>query len=102
MAVLLGGILVLPAVSQKASPEVLEYVRAIRVQRGRISYTVDVTISASIPSMSKSGIMQAVKKQDPGGHPEYKPVSFDGDKIIKTDVIARYLQAELEIGRAHV
>ena len=74
----------------------LEYVRAIRVQRGHVSYTVDVTISSTVPSLAKAGILKAIKKQDGEGHPSYEPVSFEGDGMIKTNVIARYLQAEVE------
>ena len=96
LALLLGGALTVPVRGQAVDREVLEYVRAIRVQRGHVSYTVDVTISSSVPSLAKAGILKAIKKQDPEGHPSYEPVSFEGDGMIKTNVIARYLQAEME------
>lgn len=95
LVALLGGVLSFPALAQNVDREVLEYVRAIRVQRGRVAYTVDVTISASIPSLAKTGILKAIKKNSPGDHTSYEPVSFKGDGMIKTDVIARYLNAEL-------
>ncbi len=79
--------------------EVLEYVRAIRVQRGRANYTVDVSISAAVPSLSKKGILRAIKKQAPQGVLTYESMQFDGDGMIKTNVIARYLQAELATSR---
>jgi hypothetical protein len=93
---LLGGALAVPSSGQTVDREVLEYVRAIRVQRNHVSYIVDVTISSSVPSLAKAGILKAIKKQDPDGHPSYEPVSFEGDGMIKTNVIARYLQAEVE------
>ena len=93
---MLGGVFSLPVFGQQADREVLEYVRAIRVQRGRVSYTVDVTISAGIPALSKSGIFKATKKHGVDNNSTYTPVSFNGDGIIKTDVIGRYLNAELE------
>lgn len=77
----------------------LEYVRAIRVQRGQVTYSVDVTISSSVPSLAKAGILKAIKNLDPEGKASYKPVSFEGDGMIKTNVIARYLQAEMESQR---
>ncbi len=93
---LLGGVFSLPGFGQQVDREVLEYVRAIRVQRGRVSYTVDVTISAAIPALSKSGIFKATKRHGTDNNSTYEPVSFNGDGIIKTDVIGRYLNAELE------
>jgi len=98
VALLLGGVFTVPGLAQSKDVDqtVLEYVRAIRVQRGRVSYTVDVTISASVPSLSKAGILKAVKKQSQEDKPSYEPVSFDGDGMIKTNIIARYLQAELD------
>ncbi len=94
-ALLLGGVIGIPSFSQPVDHEVLEYVRAIRVQRDRLMYSVDVTIAASLPGLSKSGIFKATKKHGTDNN-TYEPVSFNGDGIIKTDVIARYLNAEIE------
>jgi len=96
LTLLLGGVFSLPVFGQQVDREVLEYVRAIRVQRGRVSYTVDVTISAAIPALSKSGIFKATKKHGTDNNSSYQPISFNGDSLIKTDVIGRYLNAELE------
>jgi hypothetical protein len=95
-ALLLGVVFSLPVLGQKADREVLDYVRAIRVQRGRVAYSVDVTIEASIPSLAKAGVLKVIKKHSPDEQVSYEPVSFHGDKMIKTDVIARYLNAELD------
>jgi hypothetical protein len=76
-------------------PYVLEYVRQTRVQRGVASYTVDVTFSAEIPSLNKKGVLRAIKRQDPD-HQLYEGMNFQGDGVIKTNVIARYLQAEFD------
>ena len=83
----------------KPDDPVLEYVRAIRVQRGRATYKVNVTISASVPGLSKAGVLRAIKKQAPQGQPRYEAVRFHGDGLIKTNVIGRYLAAELETQR---
>lgn len=93
-------ILALALSGYAASPEaaVLEYVRAIRVQRGRAAYTVDVTISASLPALSKNGVLRAIKKHA-SEHFTYESMLFQGDGLIKNNVIARYLSAEVETQR---
>ncbi len=78
-----------------APEEVLDYVRAIRVQRLSAYYSADVTISASVPSLHKTGVLHAIKKLLPQGL-RYESMLFEGDKLVKTNVIARYLAAELE------
>ena len=97
--VLSAPIWIYGAETEKVDREVLEYVRAIRVQRGRANYTVDVSISAAVPSLSKKGILRAIKKQAPQGVMSYESMLFEGDGLIKTNVIARYLQAELATSR---
>jgi len=79
-----------------ADETVLEFVRATRVQRGRVAYLVDVTISASLPALHKAGVLRAVKKQLPAGRAAYQTLLYNGDGLVKTNVIARYLSAELE------
>ncbi len=73
--------------------------RATRVQRGRVAYLVDVTISASLPALHKSGVLRAVKKQLPAGGAAYQALLYNGDGLVKNNVIARYLSAELEARR---
>jgi hypothetical protein len=78
-----------------ADPHVLEYVRQTRVQRGKARYVVDVTFSASLPALSKKGVLRAIKRQAPQGQ-LYESMNFEGDGLVKTNIIARYLQAEFE------
>jgi len=77
---------------------VWEYVLA-RARQELIPYTVDVSIRAEIPSLKKVGSLHAVRHQAGLGRFNYESVQFEGDKIIKTNVIARYLSAELEAQR---
>lgn len=55
-----------------------------------------VRIEASLPGMSKQGVMEAEKTVAPNGHISYEMKSFTGDNIIKTKVIGLYLSAEQE------
>jgi hypothetical protein len=82
----------------RVDPQVLEYVRQTRVQRGRANYTVDVTFSASLPALSKKGVLRAIKRQAPQGQ-LYESINFEGDGLVKTNIIARYMQAEFNAQR---
>ena len=55
---------------------------------------VDVEIQASLPQLAKQGSMQAVRQTGACERSEYKVISFEGDSIIKQQVIARYLAAD--------
>jgi len=71
------------------------YVQA-RALEENVPYTVDVTITASVPSLKKVGTFQATRRQSPEGKFTYDAMNFIGDNLIKTTVIARYLTAEIE------
>ncbi len=102
MRKLLGIILLLLAAlplwagEPASSPDpILEYIQA-RAQQDKTPYTVDVTITASIPSLGKMGTFHATRRQGPNGKFTYEAINFEGDRLIKTNVIARYLTAEIE------
>ncbi len=88
----------LTTLADSAPDAVLEYVQ-VRSQQEKLPYTVDVTISASIPSMGKVGILRATRHQGGQGTLNYESMQFEGDSLVKTNVIARYLTAELEAQR---
>lgn len=75
-----------------------EFVQA-RYLQDKLPYTVDVTITASIPSMGKVGRLHAMRRHPVEGKFSYEGMQFEGDKMIKTSVISRYLSAELEAQR---
>lgn len=85
-------------VSGATSDELWDYVQA-RYLQDRLPYTVDVTITASIPSMGKLGKLHARRRHPVAGKLSYEGMQFEGDKLIKTNVIARYLSAELDAQR---
>jgi hypothetical protein len=78
--------------------DIWQYVQSRSVQEN-IPYTVDVSISASIPALGKEGHLHAIKHQFDGSRFQYEQMQFDGDGLVKTNVIARYLAAELEAQR---
>ena len=57
-----------------------------------------VEIEASLPRLKKHGIMYGLRLVTGGGRIAYSMLRFTGDNTIKTQVIARYLSAEIERG----
>lgn len=58
--------------------------------------SVEIDIEASLPSLNKSGRMHALKHKVGPEKVTFEVLSFTGDRVIKTEVIARYLTAELK------
>jgi hypothetical protein len=56
--------------------------------------TMEVSIDASIPSLKKEGRLHALRRISELGKITYKVLGFQGDDTIKSEVIARYLEAE--------
>jgi hypothetical protein len=60
-----------------------------------VSFTVQ--IDASLPKLKKHGSMSGVKLLSQTGHSIYRGLQFTGDKLVKTDVIARYLKQDSDV-----
>jgi hypothetical protein len=58
------------------------------------SASMQVDIAASVPKLKEQGKLRALRKISKVGHITYRILGFQGDNTIKTQVIARYLQAE--------
>ena len=58
--------------------------------------SMDVQIEASLPALKKHGRLHALRHISALGHITYKVLGFEGDKTVKNEVIARFLQAEIE------
>ena len=58
--------------------------------------TVQVDIDASVPKLQKHGKLQALKSISKLGKITYHLMGFSGDNSVKTEVIARYLKAEMD------
>ena len=63
-----------------------------------MSFTVQ--IDASLPKLKKHGTMSGVKLLSETGHTVYRGLQFTDDKLVKTDVIARYLKQDSDSGDA--
>jgi len=59
------------------------------------SFTVQ--IEASLPKLKKQGSMSGVKLVSDTGQIVYRGLRFTGDKLIKTDVIARFLTHDVTL-----
>ncbi len=58
--------------------------------------TMKVSIEAKLPELKKKGVLHALRKVSSLGKITYKVLGFEGDNMVKKDVIARYLQAEVK------
>jgi hypothetical protein len=56
---------------------------------------MEIEIRASLPKLKKEGTMHGLKVISASGRVAYKFLRFTGDKLVKTDVIARFLTAEV-------
>uniref|UniRef100_Q026M5 MucB/RseB N-terminal domain-containing protein n=1 Tax=Solibacter usitatus (strain Ellin6076) TaxID=234267 RepID=Q026M5_SOLUE len=55
-----------------------------------------VEIDASLPKMSQTGRLRAIRRLLPFGKPEYQVLEMAGDQTVKQQVIFRYLSAEVK------
>lgn len=87
-----------PPASPRTGDEILKrYLSALETQRELLrNVTMQVDIDAQIPSLGKSGHLTALRRISKVGQVTYQVVSFMGDNMIKKDVIARYISAEVK------
>jgi hypothetical protein len=58
--------------------------------------SMDVEIEANLPKLQKHGRLNALRRISRLGRISYEAVRFEGDKSVKSDIIARYLAAETQ------
>lgn len=74
---------------------IAKYVQAIENQSNALhGACMQVEISASVPKLKEQGRLNALRKISKVGQITYHVLGFHGNNTIKTQVIARYLQAE--------
>jgi len=91
--------LVVPPVLPRMAPELaLEAVRGRAVvQAARLaSYSATTVIHAQLPDMSEQGEFELQKQYSSPRTLAFKAVSFTGDNFVKSNVIVRLLQAEVD------
>jgi hypothetical protein len=73
------------------------YLNAVSQQQGQLrGATMEVEIDAKLPRLNKWGKLNALRYISQIGKISYLMRSFVGDDTVKKDVIARYLQAEIQ------
>lgn len=78
----------------KILQQYLENSRHQRMSFRNVSMTVD--IEAALPSLKKKGRLRALRQISKLGKITYKVLGFAGDNMVKKDVIARYIRAEVK------
>lgn len=71
-----------------------KYVAATQADEQGLQGSMDVDISASVPQLKQRGSLHASRRISDLGRITYRVLGFQGDKTVKNQVIARYLEAE--------
>ena len=58
--------------------------------------SMEVEIDASLPRLKKHGKLHALRRISKLGRITYKVLGFEGDNTVKNEVIARFLQGEID------
>jgi hypothetical protein len=96
-ALVLAGLTVSAVAGQtvSASDALDRFLHRSSCQRGVEEQAMEIEIQASLPSLKKQGSMHGLKVISASGQVAYRFLRFTGDKLVKTDVIARFLTAEV-------
>ena len=80
---------------------VSRYMDATQQQQGAMrGGTMEVDIDATVPNMKTQGKLHALKSISKLGKITYHALGFSGDNSVKTEVIGRYLKAEVDAAQA--
>jgi hypothetical protein len=101
LAPLLAGVAALEPAAEPSGGEIADilrrYMEATRAQHVFLrDVRMEVEMVGELPGLHKSGKMRATRMVSALGHVTYKDNVWQGDNTIKKDVIARYMQAEIE------
>jgi hypothetical protein len=76
------------------------YLAATRAQQSALrGGTEEIDIDAAVPKFKKQGKLHALRNISKLGKITYHALGFSGDNVVKTEVIANYLKAEVEAGK---
>lgn len=76
---------------------VSRYLQATAAQQSALrGATEEIDIDAAVPKFKKQGKLHALRNISKLGKITYHALGFSGDNIVKTEVIANYLKAEVE------
>ena len=106
IAVFAATISVSTAVCDPKAPPVPEdqmvngYLRATQAQQTALrGGTEEIDIDAAVPKFKKQGKLHALRSISKLGKITYRALGFSGDNVVKTEVIANYLKAEMDSAR---
>jgi len=76
---------------------VSRYLQATQMQQSALrGGSEEIDIDAAVPKFKKQGKLHALRSISKLGKITYHALGFSGDNIVKTEVIANYLKAEVE------
>ena len=76
---------------------VSRYLQATQAQQSALrGGTEEIDIDAAVPKFKKQGKLHALRSISKLGKITYHALGFSGDNVVKTEVIANYLKAEVE------
>jgi hypothetical protein len=79
---------------------VSRYMQATQAQQTALrGATEEIDIDAAVPKFKKQGKLHALRNISKLGKITYHALGFSGDNVVKTEVIANYLKAEVEAGK---
>src|SRR5271166_5221328 len=79
---------------------VVRYIAATVAQQSALrGGTEEIDIDAAVPKFKKQGKLHALRSISKLGKITYKALGFSGDNVVKTEVIANYLKAEVEAAK---
>jgi hypothetical protein len=61
--------------------------------------SMEVEIHGALPKLKKAGVLKALRRISSLGRITYQVLGFEGDHTVQKEVIARYIQAEIEAQR---
>ena len=77
-----------------------QYLKASKASQDAMrGMTMSVEMHATIPRLDREGGMKATRTVSATGEVSYSGMTFDGHDSIKRDVIARFLQADVEASK---
>ena len=79
---------------------VVRYIAATYAQQSAMrGGTEEINIDAAVPKFKKQGKLHALRNISKLGKITYHLLGFSGDNVVKTEVIANYLKAEVEAAK---
>ena len=87
-----------PGPQSRPGDEVLQrYLARAEQQRMALrNVSMEVAFEANLPQLKKKGTLNGLRRISKLGKVSYKVLSFIGDRMVRNDVIARYMSAEVK------